>query len=436
MATRSSLLSAQKGKVHVDKCLTLFPHMLLCLAFTLFAVPCAANTAELSIDVHKIKPTELLTGPYSYFVPPYSFYYFQHMDKLDLQFDWIRSGGTVYPLQEPKHAFTVNYKYKGHQYTLDEYLKRSSALGFLVLKDNLIIHEHYFHGADETSRFLSNSVGKSITSTLIGVLIDEGKIASIDDPIIKYVPELRDSGFNRVTLKQALEMATAVNLSYNVYDSHASAHRFNAANLTGAPSFMDLLKSVKPKLNVEPGNVFDYENENPAALGFVIEKVTGTSYSECLEQKIWSKIGAQSDAFLYRAKAQPDQSAFGCLSATLRDYGRFGLMMMNGGSLGGTRVVSSSWVKASTTPVKYKAPMSVKTKRDDSVNLGYGYLWWIPANRDHAFEGMGIFGQILYVNPAKHIVVVQMSAWSKPDEDASWDESTKVIDAIVAKLSR
>lgn len=412
----------------------MLPQLLLCLVISMLAVPCAADTAGSSIDVHKIKPTQLLTGPYSYFVPPYSSYYFQHMDKLDFQFDWIRSSGKVFPLQKSKSAFTVNYKFKGHQYKLDEYLRRSSVLGFLVLKDNLIIHERYFHGADETSRFLSNSVGKSITSTLIGILIDEGTIA-IDDPIIKYVPELIDSGFNRVTVKQALEMATAVDLSYDVHDPHSSSHRFNAANVSGAPSFMELLKSVKPKLNVQPGNVFDYENEDPEALGFVIEKVTRKSYSACLQQKIWSKIGAQSDAFLYRAKAQPNQSAFGSLSATLRDYSRFGLMMMNGGSIGGARVVSSSWVQASTTPVKYAAPMRVQTKTNEVADPGYGYLWWIPANCDRAFQGMGIFGQLLYVNPTKHIVIVQMSAWPKPDEDSSWDESAKVVDAIVAKLS-
>lgn len=398
--------------------------------FTLLAATSVASAAQPVpvIDIHKINSRELVTGPYSYFVQPYNFYYFQHTDKLDFKFDWIKRSGPVYPLQEAKQALATTYTFKNHQYTLEDYFKRSSVLGFLVLKDNKVIYERYFHDANSESRFLSNSVGKSFTSVLVGVALDEGKITSIDDPVIKYLPWLDKSGFNRVTVKQALAMATGVDLSYNADDPHASIHQFNAANVTGSPSLVNLLKSVKAKPSVTPGTVFDYENENPVALGFILEKVTGMSYSAYLQEKIWSKIGAQSDAFLYRAKSQPDQCAYGCLNATLRDYARFGLMMMNGGMLDKTRVVSASWVTASTTPVKYTASVS---------DPGYGYLWWVPPHgQDHDFEGLGIFGQILYVNPEKHIVIVQASAWPKSEDNAKWEESDTLIKAIVADISR
>src|SRR5438876_1217848 len=124
-------------------------------------------------------------------------------------------------------------------------MKRNAVTGFLVLKDNQIIYEQYLHGANQHSRFLTNSVGKSITSTLVGIALEEHKISSIDDPIIKYLPELSDSGFNRATLKQALEMATGVDLTYTPYDPHSSTHQFNTAVLTGVPSFTNLLKSIK-----------------------------------------------------------------------------------------------------------------------------------------------------------------------------------------------
>jgi CubicO group peptidase (beta-lactamase class C family) len=408
------------------------------LPFTLFTLTCVAHTSQTipTINIHKIKPTELLTGPYSYFVPPYSFYYFQHMDKLDLQFDWIRHEGTVYPLHEPQRPFTIHYTYKKNTYTLDQYFKRNAVTGFLILKDDQIIYEHYSHGANQHSRFLSNSIGKSITSTLFGIALDEGSIKNINDPILKYLPDLNHSGFNRVTLRQALAMTTGVALSYNPYDPESSTHQFNSANLIGKPSFMDLLKSVKADPNVKPGDVFDYENENPQALGFVIEKAVGMPFNKYLQQKLWRKIGAQSDAFLYRAKRQPDQCAFGCLSATLRDYGRFGLMMMNHGRLGETQVVSAAWVKEATTPVKYTAHMKDNKSLEDSESLGYGYLWWIPAGFKQVFQGMGIFGQILYVNSSKHIVIVQAAAWPVPEDNERWDESAKVMDAIVAEISK
>jgi CubicO group peptidase (beta-lactamase class C family) len=307
-------------------------------------------------------------------------------------------------------------------------MQRNAVTGFIVLKDNQIIYERYFHGADQQSRFLTNSVGKSMTSTLIGIAVDEGKITSVDDAVTKYLPWLENSGYNRVTLKQALEMATGLDLSYNPYDPHSSTHQFNSAALTGAPTFTNLLKSVKANPKIKPGDEFDYENENSQVLGFIIEKVAAMPFNAYLQNKIWSKIGAQSDAFLYRAKAQPDQCAFGCVSATLRDYGRFGLMMMNGGTLNGTRVVSSAWVNEATSRAKFEVPMK------DGADLGYGYQWWVPSGSDRAFQGMGIFGQILYVNPAKHIVIVETAAWTKPEDNTRWDESSKVIDAIVAAI--
>lgn len=402
------------------------------LVFMMLAVMHAAVASQLipTIDIHKIKSSELLTGPYSYFVPPYSYYYFHNMDKLDFQFDWVRRAGTVYPLRKPTSSFTTNYSYKNHTYTLNEYMQRNAVTGFLILKDNQIIYERYFHGANQASRFLTNSVGKSITATLFGIAVEEGKINSVNDPIVKYLPEMSVSGFKRVTLKQALQMATGIDLTYNPYDPHSSTHQFNAAVLTGVPSFTNLLKSLQANPKIKPGTFFDYENENSEVLGLVIEKATGMPFNEYLQQKIWNKIGAQSDAFLYRAKSQQDQCAFGCLNATLRDYGRFGLMMMNGGSLAGTRIVSSSWVKEATTPAKFAKPV------DESEGLGYGYQWWIPVNSDHAFKALGIFGQIIYVNPTKHIVIVETSAWPKPEDDQRWAESSQVMDAIVAAVSR
>lgn len=395
--------------------------MMLALAHTV-------NAAEAipTIDINKMNPAEMSTGPYSYFVPPYSYYYFHHMDKLDFKFDWVRRSGTVYPLQEATASLTVSYKYKNKTYTMDEYFKRNSVLGFLVLKDDKIMSEHYFHGSDKDSRFLSNSVGKSITSTLLGIALDEGKIASIDDPIVKYVPALKGSAYDRVTLRQALEMATGIDAKEDASDPHSIVHDMDRSVIRGVPSFTQLLKSIKPDRKVEPGTTFNYVSMNTQTLGLAIEAATGTPLNQYLQEKIWSKIGAQSDAFLFRAKEQPDQCAFGCLNATMRDYGRFGLMMMNGGILGNTRVVSAAWVKEATTPATY-------SKTPDA---GYGYQWWLPEDNKEVYEGLGVYGQIMYINPTKHVVIVELSAWPTADDDARWAEASAVMDAITASISQ
>jgi len=400
-----------------------------CFAFAMLAVTQIANASQSipTIDLNKMNPDEMSIGPYSYFIPPYSDYYFHHMDKLGYRMDWVKRAGTVYPLKEVNTPFTITYSYNNHTYTLDEYFKRNKVLGFLVLKDNRIISEHYFQGSNQDSRFLSNSVGKSITSTLFGIALEDGKIASIDDPAIKYIPALKDSGFHRVTLRQALEMATGIDATENASDPHSTLHQMDRSVLRGVPSLMELMKTLKADSKVAPGTAFKYISLNTQVLGFAIENATGMPLNQYLQDKIWSKIGAQSDGFLFRAKAQPDQCAFGCFNATLRDYGRFGLMMMNGGTLGGRRVVSSAWVKEATTPVKYTVPPPHGTD--------YGYQWWIPSDGSQAYQGQGVYGQILYINPIKHIVIVEASAWPKADPDERWDEAAKVMDEIVAKLS-
>lgn len=403
-------------------------HFILMIFSMILASSVSASQSIPKLELDKIKVSEILTGPYSYFIPPYSYYYLHNMDKLGYRVDWIRRSGPVYPLQDAHAPFTTTYTYKQHTYTLEQYFKRNAVLSFLVLKDNQILAEYYFHGSDANSRFLSNSVGKSITSTLFGVALEEGKIASVDDPVTKYLPVLSSSGFSRVTLKQALQMATGIALSKNAQDPYSSEHALNASVLRGKPSFLDYIKTLKADPKVKPGTVFDYQNVNTEVLGLAIETATGMPFNEYLQAKIWSKIGAQSDAYLYRAKEQTDQCAFGCFSATLRDYGRFGLMMMNGGTLDGTHVVSDSWIKQATRP----EPSAPQPKDDDQ---GYGYQWWISAGKDGAYEGHGIFGQILYVNPTKHIIIVILSAWPQPDPGERWDESTEVINAIVAKIA-
>lgn len=396
-----------------------------CLIFTLLAVIHTAQAAQSipTIDLNKMNPDEMSTGPYSYFIPPYSNYYFHHMDKLGYRIDWVKRSGAVYPLKDPHTAFATTYSYKNHTYTLDQYFKRNLVIGFLILKDNQIIGEYYFHGSDQNSRFLSNSVGKSITSTLFGIALEDGKITSIDDPVIKYVPALKDSGYNRVTLKQVLEMATGIAATENASDPHSTLHQMDRSVLRGVPSFTNLLKSLAADPKVTPGSTFNYVSLNTEVLGLAIENATKTPFNQYLQEKIWSKIGAQSNGFLFRAKAQPDQCAFGCFNATLRDYGRFGLMMMNGGKLGDKRIVSASWVKKATSAASYATPPH---------GSDYGYQWWIPSGNRQVFQGLGVFGQILYINPIKHIVIVETSAWPQANPDERWEEAAAAMDAIAA----
>jgi len=134
------------------------------------------------IDIEKLNPRRILLDGDSFMAQPHSFYYFHNMDKLNFQLDWVKRGDHIFPLKELVGKFTAEYTFRGKQRTLEEYFERSFVLGFLVLHDNRIVLEKYFHGANSNSRFLSNSVAKSFHSVLVGVALQEGKILSVPDP--------------------------------------------------------------------------------------------------------------------------------------------------------------------------------------------------------------------------------------------------------------
>ena len=360
------------------------------------------------IDVSKMNPSGLLVDKYSYMAQPYSFYYFHHMDELGFRTDLVRKGSQIYPLKNPTGAFTLKYTFHGNEYVLDDYLQRNFVTGLLVLHDDQIVFEKYLHGADQSSRFVSQSVGKSIASILVGAAVSDGKIKSVDDPVIKYLPYLSASGYRAVTIKNLLEMASGVDYSEDYKDPKSGAAIIGAALITGKPSFQDFAKSVKPT-STQPGTVFNYQSVNTQVLGLLLEAVTGKRLNEYAEEKLWKKIGAEQDAFFYEAKTQPDTCAFACFNATARDYARVGLMMMRGGMLGTDRVVPESWVHDSTTPgADFLKPGSLGAIGGP---LGYAYQWWIPPGNEGAFEAVGIYGQSIYVNPKMHVVIVQTSAW-------------------------
>lgn len=408
---------------------------LVCLATVLALSLCAVALAQSvgKIDIGKMNPAGLLVDKYSYMVQPYNFYYFHHMDELGFRTDVVSRGGPVYPLKEPKGSFSITYRFSGKDYSFDDYLHREDVTGFLVLHDNQILAERYLHGANRDSRFVSQSVAKSILSILVGAAIDDGKIQSVNDPIVRYLPYLAKSGYREVTIKQALQMSTNVDYSEDYRNPKSGAAFIGAALLTGRPTFKDFVASIGPP-TVKPGTAFQYQSVNSQALGLLLERVTGERLNVWASDKLWKKIGAQRDAFFYESPKQPDTCAFACFNATLRDYGRIGLMMLHKGELNGNRIVSESWVHDSTTP---GAPflMPKPSSPNGEPSTGYAYQWWIPAGTDGVFEAEGIFGQMIYVNPARHVVIVQTSAWPNAVVGRLDFESAVLMDKITRQVS-
>ena len=416
----------EEGKMNGNRKLSLIPIQIAALMLCLGAFAQSPDKIEIS----KMNPAGLLVDKYSYMSQPYNFYYFHHMDHLGLRTDWIRKGNRVYPLREPTKKWTIEYTFRGSRYSLDDYFKRNFVTGFLVLRNDQIIVENYFHEADRNSRFVSQSLSKSIVSILIGAAVEEGAIKSIEDPVTKYLPYLSTSGYRNVTVKNLLQMSTGVNYSENYRDPKSGAALIGAALLTGNPSFKDYAQSIQPT-NTPPGTKFEYQSINTQVLGLLLEKVTGKRLNKYAQEKLWRKIGAQSDAFFYESQKQPDTCAFACFNATVRDYARLGLMMLRGGMLGDQRVVSSAWVHDSTTPdAPYLKPKPGGPEGGD----GYAYQWWVPPGNDGVFMAQGIYGQCIYVNPARHVVIVQTRAWPEPVAYLPGAEQGAIFDKIAREI--
>jgi CubicO group peptidase (beta-lactamase class C family) len=416
----------EEGNMNGNRVLSLIPIQIALLMLCLGAL---AQSPE-KIEISKMNPAGLLVDKYSYMSQPYNFYYFHHMDRLGLRTDWIKKGNRVYPLREPTEKWTIEYTFQGSRYSLDDYFKRNFVTGFLVLHGDQIIVEKYFHDADRNSRFVSQSLSKSIVSILIGAAVEEGAINSIEDPVTKYLPYLSTSGYRNVTVKNLLQMSTGVNYSEDYRDPKSGAALIGAALLTGTPSFKDYAQSIQPT-NTPPGTKFEYQSVNTQVLGLLLEKVTGKRLNQYAQEKLWRKIGAQSDAFFYESKRQPDTCAFACLNATVRDYARVGLMMLRGGTLGEERVVSSAWVHDSTTPdAPYLKPKPGSPEGGD----GYAYQWWVPPGNDRVFTAQGIYGQCIYVNPARHVVIMQTSAWPEPVSYLLAEEQGAIFEKIASEF--
>ena len=379
-----------------------------------------------------MNPAGLLVDKYSYMAQPYSFYYFHHMDRLAFRTDWVRKGSDTYPLKEPTKQFSLKYFLRGGNYSLDDYFRRNFVTGFLVLHDDQIVLEKYFHGAGQSSRFVSQSVGKSIVSILVGAAVSDGAIKSVDDPVVKYLPYLSNSGYRDVTIKNLLEMSSGVQYSEDYTDPKSGAALIGAALLTGDPTFQHFAASIGSTAT-KPGTQFNYQSVNTQVLGLLLEQVTGKRLNQYAEEKLWKKIGAQSDAFFYRAQKQPDTCAFACFNATVRDYARIGLMMMRGGMLGNNRVLPPSWVHDSTTPdADYLQPKPA-VSNGAPTRQGYAYQWWIPYGHEGAFNAEGIYGQSIYVNPTRRVVIVQTSAWPTPLGSPALDEENSLVHEKIAQ---
>src|ERR1700734_2802655 len=329
----------------------------------------------------------------------------------------VKRGSSVLALaRAPKPMNKVEFSSGGKSYDLIDYMALNRVTALLVLKDGKIAYEDYEMGNTEKTRWMSMSMVKSITSSLMGAAIQQGYIHGIDDSVTQYVAKLKGSAYDGVSIRNLLQMASGVKWDEAFTDPASDRRRMLEAQIAQHPGAILDLMSKLPRAGA-PGTIWNYSTGETFVAGAVVRSAVGRPLAQYLSERIWTKAGMESDATWWLESPDGLEIGGSGLSATLRDYGRFGLFLMNGGVAGGERILPDGWVRDAG---------SSKTIGGKFVDYGY-MIWPFSASpgsvNQGAFQAVGIYGQHIYVNPRERVVIVVWSAQPKPtDKEVIADE--------------
>jgi CubicO group peptidase (beta-lactamase class C family) len=293
---------------------------------------------------------------------------------------------------------------------VDHYMAGQRSAALLVLHDGRLRLERYGLDFDAAGRWTSFSVAKSITSTLVGAALRDGHLRSMDDKVSDYIVEMKGSAYDAVSLRQLLTMTSGVRWNEDYGDPQSDVARFN--NHQPEPG-VDALVSYMRRLprDVPPGTRWHYSTGETNLVGILLSRATGQPLSSYLSAKIWQPAGMEQKATWILSRTGQEISGC-CIQAATRDLLRFGRFVLDGarvGGVGGTATVPDGWLAEAT-----RTQASI-----DQPGRGYGYQWW--TYDDGSFAAKGIFGQGLFIDPHRRLVIASNANWAggASDREAS-----------------
>ena len=303
----------------------------------------------------------------------------------------------------PSIELPSHFIFQDNLVNVNEYLSRTDVTALLVLKDGTITYENYWLTGGKSVKWLSASVAKSFISALIGIAIDQGYINSIDDAVTVYVPQLKDSAYDGVRIKDILQMSSGASWNEDYSDPNSDINRSVRIFALGGSldEFTASLKNEK-----KPGTFNRYNSTDTQVLGMLLREATGISVTQYMQKMLWDPIGAEDNAY-WLLDSENMEVAYGGFNATARDYAKLGELYRLEGSINGTQIVPSNWIQASITPDAAHLMPGENALSD--YPLGYGYQWWIPDDSGD-FMAIGVYNQFIYVSPQNNVVAVQLSA--------------------------
>lgn len=301
---------------------------------------------------------------------------------------------------------------------LDAYLAANRTAGIVILQDGKVRLERYEMDFRPDGRWTSFSVAKSLTSTLVGAAVKDGAIRSLNDPVSDYVDELKGSAYDGVTVEQVLTMTSGVDWNEDYDDPNSDVAQFDLqAPVEGKSSlatYMATLGRAHPA-----GEVWNYSTGETNLIGVLVSRATGRELAGYLSEKVWAPFGMEQDATWLLGKDGHEISGC-CIQASVRDFARFGQFILEGGKAGGQDVLPEGWLAAAT----------VKQADIGSPGEGYGYQWWTWD--DGAFQADGIFGQGIFIDPNRNLVIASNASWTSAlgDKGGEWEARKEFYKAV------
>lgn len=284
--------------------------------------------------------------------------------------------------------------------------------GILVLHRGTVVYERYFGVLKDDGQHAAMSVTKSVVGTLGAMLVADGTLDA-SKKVVDYVPELAQSAFGSATLRQVLDMTTALDYSEDYADPNAEVWAHAQAgnplpkpkDYTGPRSYFEFLQTVRQQ--GEHGQAFGYKTVNTDVLGWVIARATGRNVAQLLSERIWSRLGSEQDAY-FSVDSIGTPFAGGGFNAGLRDLGRFGEMLRNNGRFNGQQIVPEAVV----SDIRQGGDKRAFAKAGYSQLQGWSYrsMWWVTHNPDGAFMARGVHGQSIYIDPKAEMVIVRFAS--------------------------
>ena len=285
------------------------------------------------------------------------------------------------------------------------YMDKYHVAGVMVSQNGHIRLQRYARGFGPSQLWTSFSVAKSVTSVLLGIALQRGDIGSMKDTLGRYIPELRHSAYADVTVQQLLTMTSGVRWNEDYADPHSDvAQMYASACVDGRAHVLSYLATLPRQWPA--GSHWNYTPAATDLLGIQVQRATHRSLAAYLSQTIWQPYGMAHDAYWNKDDCDGSDTGGSGLSATLGDYARLGQFMLDGGRIDGHPVIAGAWLHGA---VSRQAAVGEPER-------GYGYLWW--TDTDGSYAAIGIFGQMVYVDPSRKLVIAQVAAWPQATSDA------------------